>query len=197
MFKKAYIIDPSNVQPLLMWGIILIGELEYKNAFSKFRKVLDIEPFHPDALYLCGLCCSKLEKYPECIDYCKKSASLQKEKIENYILILESYLNLNDKTNCLEGFSNYEEFCKDDWKFYNSWGMALQTFDKWDESIEKYKKSIEIKDDEYLSHSGLSYAYIKTDKLLEAREEIKKTLLYYNLLCYNSKKIGGIIWIPF
>lgn len=189
MFKKAFILDPVNVQPLLMWGIILINEHEYQNAFFKFRKILDIEPFHPDALYLCGLCSSKLEQYEKSIEYCKKSCSLKADKLENYVLIADSYLNLHDEKNCLDSFSEYEKFCFDDWKFYNSWGVALQSFDKWSESIEKYEKSIQLKDDEYITHSGLSYALIKTNDLSRAKEEIKKVLIlqpefatsYYNL----------------
>ena len=91
----------------MMWGILLVGQNEFKSAFMKFQKVLQSQPVNVDALYLSGLCFLKLEKYHECIEFCKKSCGLKPDKNENYIIITEAYLNLNDIDNCLSSFEKY------------------------------------------------------------------------------------------
>jgi len=171
--RRAYNLDPTNVQPLMMWGVLLIEEQEYKNAFLKFQRVLLTQPLNAEALYLSGLCCLKLAKYQECIEFCKKSSGIKPEKNENYILLSEAYLNLEDKDNCLKSFEKYEKYCIDDWKYYNSWGIALQHWLMWDESIEKFNKSIELNDNEITNRNSISYSLIKIDKLDEAKEQIE------------------------
>jgi len=173
----------------MMWGVLLVEQNEFKNAFYKFQKVLQSQPLNVDALYLSGLCCLKLEKYQECIEFCKKSSSIEPLKNENYILLTEAYLSLEDKENCLTSFEKYEKYNENDWKYYNSWGIAYQHWNDWEKSIEKFKKSIELKNDEIINHNSLSHSLIKLEKLEEAQKEIEFVLnlnpefasCYYNL----------------
>lgn len=189
LFKKAYILDPVNLQPLMMWGLILVEENEFKSAFYKFEKIVQSQPLNVDALYLCGLCSLKMGKYQDCIEYCKKSSSILVEKKENYLLLTEAYLSLEDKDNCLSSFEKYEQYCLDDWKYYNSWGIALQHWGDYEASIDKFRKSIELKPDEFIGHNSLSCSLIKLDRLDEAKHEIDEVLklepgyasCYYNL----------------
>lgn len=176
MLRKAYNLDPTNIQPLMMWGVILVEENEFKNAFLKFQRVLMSQPLNADALYLSGLCCLKLEKYVECVEFCKKSSTIRPDKDENYILLAEAYLNLEDKDNCLSTFSKYEKHCENDWKYYNSWGIALQHWSYWEESVEKFKKSIELNEDETINRNSLSHSLIKLNMLSEAKEQIEEVL---------------------
>lgn len=111
------------------------------------------------------------------------------DKKENYILLCEAYLNLEDKQNCLSSFEKYEKYCYDDWKYYNSWGIAYQHWENYEESIDKFRKSIELKNDETINHDSLSYSLIKLNRLDEAKDEIEAVLkikpdlagCYYNL----------------
>lgn len=197
LLRNAYNLDPTNLQPLMMWGMMLVGENEFKNAFLKFNRVLQSQPLNADALYLSGLCCLKMGKFSECIEFCKKSSGIMPEKIENYVLLCEAYLNNEDKQNCLSSFEKYEKYCQNDWKYYNSWGIAFQHWEMWEESIYKFYKSIEIKNDEPISHNSLSYSLIKLDRLDEAKVEIEQVLrlspemasCHYNLgQIYMKKK---------
>ena len=169
-------LDPTSVQPMMIWGMILIEEKEYKTALMRFKKVLQSEPFNTDALHLCGLCSLKIGLYQDCIEYCKKSSSINPQKKENYILICESYLNLSDEKNCLNSFEKYEQYSSEDWRYYNSWGISLSRFEKFEESISKFNKSIELKEDEYIVHNALSYSLIKINKYEEAKKEIEKVM---------------------
>ena len=129
-----------------------------------------------EALYLSGLAALKLGYYNDCIEFCKKCAGIKPDKTDNYLLIAESYLNLKDKDNCLDSFKKYEQYCSKDWKYYNSWGIAFQNFNMWEESLEKLYKSVELKDNEYVSHNALSYSLLMLERYDEAKNEIDKVL---------------------
>ena len=137
LFKKAYLLDPTLTQALFMWGLVLIQENDFKSAKLKFLKLLETEPFNPEALYLCGLCNARTKKYLEAIDFCKKSASINSSKADNYILMAECYLNLEKKDECIKTFSDNEKNIKKDWKFYNSWALSYQYYGCHEEAIDK------------------------------------------------------------
>ena len=125
---------------------------------------------------MCALCEFKLEHYSLAIEYCKKSSSLNPDKKENYLLLTECYLNLDDKDNCLNNFEKYEDKLKDDWKFYNAWGASFQHFNMFENAVEKYNKALELNNQEYIIYNALSYCYVKLDKIDEALNAINKVL---------------------
>ena len=192
LLQKAYLLDPTSTQPIMMWSMILIEQKEYKGALLKLKKVLLNEPFNTDALHLCGLCSLKIGLFQDCIEYCKKSSSIKPEKKENYILICESYLNLNDEINCLKSFEKYEQYSSNDWKYYNSWGIALSHFNKFEESIPKFYKSIELKQDEYIVHNALSYSLIKLNRYDEAKKEIEEVMILKPEFAYAHFNLAQI-----
>ena len=112
----------------------------------------------------------RLEKYSDCINFCKKSLLLNPQKKENVLLIAQGYLELKDEINCFDTFSRYEESYKDDWKFYNAWAQSLQEFEKYDESIEKFEIAIQKDGSQFVIYDS----YIKSLLYLERYERAKE-----------------------
>lgn len=196
MFKKSYILDTTNSQSLLLWGVVLIEEKEDLQALSKFARILTYEPFNFEALYLSGLCSMKLEKYNECINFCKKSLLLNPNKKENILLITQSYLELKDEINCIETFKKYEETSSDDWKFYSAWAGSLQAFKKYEESCEKYEKALGLKNDEIPVYNGYIFSLMQLNQIQKAKEcseyiiklDPANALAHYNLAKIYTKE---------
>lgn len=193
LYKKAYLLDSTLIQALFMWGVVLVQENDYKNAKNKFLRLLEQDPFNSEALYLCGLCSLKLKNFADCIEYCKKSASINSQKTDNYVLISEAYYNNNEKDKALEIFEKTKEFAKNDWKFFNGWALTLQNLEKFEESIEKFKKAIELNPDEESVNNAITYSLIKLEKYDEAKEYIEKVLNINPKLASGYFNLGQIL----
>ena len=66
---------------------------------EKFKRVIVAEPFNVDVLYFSGFCSYKLSEYRACIEFCKKSSSLNPDKVENYfalsLCIIPAFTGIN------------------------------------------------------------------------------------------------------
>ena len=105
-------------------------------------------------------------------------------------------MNLKDEKNCNQTYEKALSISPLTSQFYSSWGLSLQNFQKWEASVDKFKKAIEYDDTGVFQHYGLSISYLKTGRDDEAYVVMQRilelnpehTITLYNTGQYFFKK---------
>ncbi len=179
-FLKAYLYNCTNAQIPYLWGILLAETKEYTEAVEKFKIAYALSPFHADALYYMAFCYSNLQDWDNAINYSKKALGVKPEKIETHLLLAESYMHKRAEKECFEVYKealdNPKANAANSFNFYQSWGVALQAFGYWENSIEKFEKASEIDENNFISYHCLSLSYLKMGKMEECEQMLLKTI---------------------
>lgn len=195
-FQKACILNPSNLHGIFLWGVLLTQMNKYEAAIEKFQKVHSMLPFHADAAYYLAFCFYQIQMFEYSAQYASKSLAADPKKLDSYIILAESYMNLDDEEKCLETYKRATEHAETSERFFISRGLALQYFKRWEEAEEYFKQAIELEPENFFPYFGLSVSYLKTGKEEEALEVMYKvtelnpdhTTTLYNLGQHFFKK---------
>ncbi len=97
-YEKAYLMKPTQADPLFESGVMLIKNLKPRRAIKQFERVERANPLYPDLSYQWAVATKLLaekEKNSEiaqkAIDLCKQELSRDPSHFESYLLIADSY----------------------------------------------------------------------------------------------------------
>lgn len=195
-FKSACRLNPANAQGWFLWGVLCAQTKDYDEALEKFKRTVSLAPYHNDAYRHLAAITFLNKDYKESVKFAKRAIAINPSNVDSYIALAESWLHLKNEKECFSAYLNAEKKCLTNDKFYYSWGISLQFFKKWAESVEKLNKSLKLNDKEPLTYNALSVGYFKTDredmaiKMLEKTLEIQPchTVSLFNLGQYYSRK---------
>lgn len=150
-FKTACRLNPSNQKAWFLWGVLSAQAKQYKDAELKFERAVALDPFYAEAYYHLASISFLDKNFKNAVKYAKKSITIDSERTDCYVVLAEAWLNLKNKEKCLQTYESVDNKCKLTARFYYSWGISLQFFKKWKESIEKLNKSLELDSKNYLT----------------------------------------------
>lgn len=156
-FQQACKYNGANFTALYFLGLVDLELGDMYKAKEKFKMITTIVPNHYESFYYLAYICYKEKDYEKSLSYGLKSLEIFNKKSETYMLIAENYMHLKNEPECFKYYEAGEKECSINYFFLVSWGIALQTFEHYEESKEKFQKAIEIDD-----KNELAYAYIGT-----------------------------------
>lgn len=175
-FKNAQCLNPQDVQSTFLAGILYTQLGEIEEAIEKFKMVINQSPFHSDALYHLAYCYFNSKNYDLALNYAQKSIGAKSQKVENYIIIAECHLAKKEKEQCLQTYDQAQSLGYISAQLMHSWGISLQAFDMWEESISKLvvASGMDLSNVD-ICHT-LSLAYLKLDNREEAYKQLNRIL---------------------
>lgn len=175
-FERACKLNPSNYTALYFLGLVDLEMEEFDNAKNKFKAITAAVPSHYEALYYLAYIYFKQKDFQKSIDCAMASLSVFDKKIETYMLISESHMNLKNEEECFKYYILGEQSCTATYYFLLSWGISLQEFSRYEESKSMLQKAIDIDDKNELSFVYLGVSCYKTDDYDRAVTLFQKTL---------------------
>lgn len=175
-FQQACKFQGANLSAIYFLGLVDLELGEMKKAKEKFKMIISMVPNHFEALYYLAYIHFKVEEYEKSLSYALKSLEVFPKKIETYMLIGENYLNLKNSLECFKYYQMGENECGGHYFFLISWGISLQGFDLYPESIEKFQQAIEINDKNDLGYASVATSYFKMKDFDNAMTYLQKTL---------------------
>lgn len=175
-FQQACKFQGANLTAIYFLGLVDLELGEFEHAKEKFKMIISMVQNHFEALYYLAYIHFKAEEYEQSLSYALKSLAVFPKKIETYMLIGENYLNLKNEQECFKHYEEGEKECGFTYFFLISWGISLQGFERYEESIEKFKRAIEINDKNDLGYASVATSYFKMKDYDNATIYLQKTL---------------------
>lgn len=178
-------VSPDNINCLVMLAMSYQGNKQYDHAEMYFKKALDIQPRHLQALaglgYIFNVIAGKQEDKDKEFEYYKKAVEYLEKAIEldiNYSMVLSqlgfAYLRTDQYERAEKYLKRYLLSNPKDTTILH-WLEASQTFSqKYNEAISTIEKGIEIEKDSPHYHDNLSYSSV-----------------FHNNLAYNYSQLGN------
>ena len=150
------------------------GKLE--EAEILYRKILEIEPKHPDVNNNLGVLQHRLGRLDEAEINFKKAIELKSDYAEAYNNLGATLKDLGRLDEAETSFKKAIELKPDYVDAYYNLGVALYKLGKLDEAEIIYKKLIKLKPDFFKVYNNLGIILEKIGKLEEAEESFKKSI---------------------
>lgn len=174
--QKACRLNLSNFTALYFWGIVELELGENEKAKEKFQLITSVVHNHYEALYYLAYIKFKEPNYQESLNFALKSLEFYTKKIETYMLIAENYMHLDDEDNSIKYYEMGASEADVNYYFLISWGTALQQFNRFEESKEKFREAIEINPENDLGLACFGVSSYRTNNIDDAIEFFQKTL---------------------
>jgi tetratricopeptide (TPR) repeat protein len=169
-FKQALELNPNTVNPRFLLGAVQIELENFTEAVNNFELALKLQPNNPMIHYHLSICFSQLNDNEKALEEAKTCLDLNPLNLDAYTNLAECYASLKEFEKAEECYKSAEQINDKFVNLYASWGIFLQKNEKYDESIEKLEKAIELfSNDKILYYLAGSY-HLKGD--LEKAEEI-------------------------
>jgi len=174
--QQACKLNLSNFNALYFWGIVELELEEFDKAKEKFQLITSVSPNHSDGLYYLAYLNFREKNYGESLTHALKSLEINPKKIETFMIIGENYMNLKDECNSIKYYEKGAAEASVGHHFLNSWGIALQEFNKIEESKEKFQQSIGLCPGNEVAVTSMGIAYYKTNDDEKAMEYFEKSI---------------------
>lgn len=175
-FQQACKFQGANLTAIYFLALVDLELGEFEHAKEKFKLIISTVPHHNEALYYLAYIHFKADEYEQSLIYALKSLEIFPKKIETYMLVGENYLNLKNEQECFKYYETGEKECGSTYFFLISWGLSLQGFERYEESIEKFQKAIEINDKNDLAFASAATSYFKMKDYGNAITYLQKTI---------------------
>jgi tetratricopeptide (TPR) repeat protein len=149
---------------------------QWAEAEAGYRRVLDAQPNHPDALHLLGIIAHQM----------RRDHNLALELIDKALALKPSADAVNNRGNALQELKRYEEALasydeavslKPDFaQAFNNRGVALQELRRLDEALSSYDKALALRPDYAEAYNKRGYALHDLNRLDEALASYDKAL---------------------
>ena len=157
-FKTAIVMLPDTASTYYVCALPYLGKKDYTNALAMLETSLKKNPKNPDAARLLGqvhymLAAEKKEAKDDAgavAEYEKASAAFETayngnpKNVDNIIALIEAYERANKSDKALALTHDAVEKDPNNAMFRYAYGVFLLKQDKFEESIEQFKKTLEI-----------------------------------------------------
>lgn len=176
MLKKSKFLNPSNIHVYFILGVMLFETNKITDAFNEFKKLEDINPNYKNLDYYLALCYKKEKNYIAVLEYANRALSKDNLNPAIYILLAQTYINLDKKEEALRIFTKGEELGIKDFEFYLSWGISLLRINNTELAKEKLQRSLEIKENNSIALYRLGCCFYKEKNYIKAKELYKQAI---------------------
>jgi tetratricopeptide (TPR) repeat protein len=189
-YKECVRIDPDNRLCHMSMGQSYIKIKHYREASDVFKECIRIDPDTPSFHYYLGQSYFYLDLPRQAIEECKQAIELfhsdnyisfdDDETLHitynTYILLGDSYVQLNHFTEAIEAFKKATEINPDCADAYANLAIVYGTFGRHYEAIEACKKVLRMQPDHLMTIMTLGAAYTNLGLHTEAIETQKQAV---------------------
>ena len=176
MLKKSKFLNPTNIHAYFILGVMLFETNKTTEAFNEFKKLEDINPNYKNLDYYLALCYKKEKNHMAVLEYANRALSKDNSNPSIYILLAQTYTDLNRKEEALKIFLFGEEKGVNDFEFYLSWGISLLRMNNTEQAKEKLQKALEIRENNSSALYRLGCCFYKEKNFPNAKEMFKKAI---------------------
>lgn len=176
MLKKSKFLNPTNMHVYFILGVMLFETDKISEAFNEFKQLEEMNPNYKNLDYYLALCYKKEKNHIAVLEYANRALSKDNLNPSIYILLAQTYINLNRKDEALKIFLYGEEKGIKDFEFYLSWGISLLRMNNTKEAKEKLQKALEIKENNSTALYRLGCCFYKEKDFQNAKELFKKAI---------------------
>lgn len=173
-FQKACKINPLNLFAIHYLGLVELELNETDASEEKFKFIISVDNTNFEALYYLAYIYYKKSNFEKSLSLALKSLEFFNKKTETYMLIAENYMNLKNEKECINYYELGAKETKPTYYYFISWGVSLQSFERYEESIEKFNQAIEKEDINDIGYAYLGISYYKLKNIEKAQELLEK-----------------------
>ncbi|OOZ45551.1 tetratricopeptide repeat-containing sulfotransferase family protein [Solemya velum gill symbiont] len=166
----------SNIISFLRTGINNFERGNLAVAEDNFKKILQINPRHPDALHLLGIVASQKGDKKESVRLIKKAIKFAPKIAMYYRNLGLILMDLGKAKDAITHFKKAISIDGKDADVYNDLGTALSSVGRIPEAIEAYKDSLKVNPGNPLALNNLGNDLFQTEKFNEAKEAYLKAI---------------------
>ena len=172
-YDRALTINPQYLKAYVVAAGMMIKLNDDDSALPYLEKAAEISPHNSNRQALLGNIYLSKGEEEKAHKAFKEAIRLDPSKGTE---IGETYLKLGKTRMAEECFRSLLKSDKDNVHVYNRLGIALRRQGKWQESIEEYKKAINITEDDEALYFNMGKAYEDGGKMYNARDCFEKAL---------------------
>ena len=167
----------DDIDLLLLKGMILFDNENYKNAAKYFRRVHEIDEKNTDALYNLASCYDAMDQLEYSGKYYKEIVNINPEDEEAWNNLAVSMIFQEKYKEALEAAKKSISI---DSEYDNAWynkGLALYYLEKYKDALKAFDRSIELSDDSDAWYAkGICYAAMdmKEEAIRALKEALKR-----------------------
>lgn len=184
--------NPTNFSAIYFLALVDLELGENETAKGRFKLITSAQPKNHEAFYYLAYLYYKEKNYNESLACALKSLEMFDKKIETYMLAAESYMNLDNETECLKYYIEGEKNAVVNYYFLISWGMSLEKFNQFEQAGEKYEKAVEFDPQNELAYACLGSLYYKMNEYYKATRSFEKALELNPKNIIALEKLGQI-----
>ncbi len=186
-FKKAIELKPELSGPYINLGSLYSRQKKFQKALDIMKKALPIAENNSDLHNNLGIAYEKLNDKKSAFESYKKSITLNPRNTEALINVSRILFQAGEHEAVKKLLSRVLQLNPKEYHAHNVIGVICQLAGDIDDSIEHFKKSIEIRENPE-AMMNLGYAYITQKKNKEAKN-IFENLLKMNYSIEEVKKV--------
>ena len=191
----------NNIDRLLKRSISLHNRGQLNAASQIYRKILNLNPSHEQALHLLGVLSLELNDHREAIRLIKSAVLINKDNAEAHYNLGLSYQALGQQREALEHFTQASLLAPEFYEAFNCIGITFDQEGKYDEAILSYQQAVKIKTDysEAFYNQAITYTKIGESRLalesyrnaIKANENYAKAYNNIGIILYESGDYAG------
>ncbi len=176
ILKKAKFYNSANPNIYFLLGVMLFETNKISEAFSEFKALEEINPNYKNLNYYLALCYKKENNNMAVMDYAGKALEESPENPSLYIMLAQSYFNIDKPEEGLKVFELGAKRGINDYEFYLAWGISLIRINKIEFAKEKLYKALELKPEEDKTIYRLGQCFFKENNMEEAEKLFKEAI---------------------
>jgi len=166
----------SSVSPIFQQAIESHQAGHLSQAEASYRQILQIEPYHLDALHLSGLLAHQMGRNELAVELIGNALALQPDFVEAHNNIGLALKELGKLDEAVDHFRKALSFRPDYAEVHSNLGIVLQEQGKLDEAVMHYRKALAFNPDDAEAHNHLVFSLKEMGLLKEAVEHCRKAL---------------------
>lgn len=176
LLKKSKFFNPTNFHTYFILGVMLFETDKIAEAFTEFKQLEELNPNYKNLNYYLALCYKKEKNYMAVLEYAQRALNEDSSNPSIYVLLAQTYINLNKNDEATEIYKQGQEHGIDDFEFYLSWGISMLRMNRIEEAKEKIYKSLEMKENDSIALYRLGCCFYKEKDQEKAEEYFKKAI---------------------
>lgn len=162
---------PNEADYLFTLGSALIGHGLYSYAASRFKEILNRDPWDHETLLRTGRCHKEMGLHEFAVHHLRRAVSIMPKDGRGYKELGDCYLEMGLDELALENLHHARDLGQGDWGLHNNIGVAYARMEKHGQAVESYAKAAEVSPEIASIRRNLGLAYGRLgqfDKAIEA-----------------------------
>ena len=160
-------------------GDQLHNQANYAGALQKYDQAIRLAPNYADSYFLMGRACYKLNDYPAALTAARKATQLQPNDHRYQGLLGDIYLfgqTTRDYRKASEAYRQALRIDSGNSYYWAALGDSYFNLSEWQNAIDSYQKSVEIRPDQAAVHYYKGQAHFKLRQFTEFKQAFQQVL---------------------